>query len=313
MSYPFRLTDQEKLRRILESSEMSRSDLAKALEVSYKTVYRWLDGGVKPRPAPSNEIDALFKNHVDLRPVVMDLKKKTPDPLHRLKTDKDLLEEFFLEMTYHSNAIEGSRMTKEQVENVFAGKRIRGREFFEELEAVNHRNALLHVMASLRPGLIIDEAYTLKLHSLVLYNFHDKLPGKYRTGYVNLTNTEKILPSAGRVPAEMAKFFKSVNRYEKDALGKIARDHYDFEAIHPFFDGNGRTGRLLMLTQLLSRGFPPAVIRLEDQNKYYTALGRGDMGDFRNLVQLICECVIKSYEIFGKDSSKKFDIRRGIL
>ena len=52
-----------------------------------------------------------------------------------------------------------------------------------------------------------------------------------------------------------------------------------------------------MITQLLSKGFAPALIRIEDRQKYYMALGRGDMGDFKNLIQLTCEAVLKGYEI----------------
>ena len=52
----------------------------------------------------------------------------------------------------------------------------------------------------MRPGFRIDEGYVLKLHEAVMYNFNNKLPGRYRTGYVNLTNTEKALPTAQMVP-----------------------------------------------------------------------------------------------------------------
>ena len=87
----------------------------------------------------------------------------------------------------------------------------------------------------------------------------------------------------------MGKLIKGINNYGKDPITKIAHDHYEFEAVHPFFDGNGRVGRLIMAVQLLSKGFAPAIIQIEDRYKYYIALGKGDLGDFKNIVQRFTE------------------------
>src|SRR4030042_2852372 len=273
-SYP--VSDKEKLKKILKETGVSRSELARRLEVSYKTLYRWLDKGVKPHLAQSRDIDQLFKEYIDMREVVLGLKRRLRDPVKILKTDKKIRDRFVLEMTYHSNAIEGSRMTKKETQNAFLGNKVKGKELFEVLEAVNHKNALEILLEIYGPILKIDEKYILKLHEIIMYNFNNKLPGKYRTGFVNLTNTEMVLPSAQEVPLRMGKLIKEINRYGNDPIGKIARDHYEFEAIHPFFDGNGRVGRLIMITQFLSKGFPPAIIQIEDRYKYYMALGRAD-------------------------------------
>jgi len=294
-AYP--VSDKEKLEKIIRETGVSRSELAKRLEVSYKTVYRWMDKGIKPHPAQSRDIDQLFKEYADLRSVVLGLKKKLREPIKALKTDKKLMDRFFLEMTYNSNAIEGSRMTEKETLAAFEGRRVKGKELFEVLEAVNHRNALQFLMESVRPNFKISEKYILRLHEIVMYNFSNKLPGKYRTGFVNLTNTEVALPPAQEVPLRMGKLIRNINRYGKDPIGKIARDHYEFEAIHPFFDGNGRVGRLVMITQLLSKGFPPAIMQVEDRYKYYMALGKADSGDLRNIVQMVCDSIIKGYEL----------------
>lgn len=288
--YP--VSDKEKIKRILEETRVSRSELARRLEVSYKTVYRWLEKGVQPHLAQSRDIDQLFKEYVDLREVVIGLRKRLKNPIKILKTDKKIKDNFFLEMTYHSNAIEGSRMTKKETEMAFEGKRVRGKELFEVLEAVNHKNALEFLLENISSNFKIDEKYILKLHEIVMYNFNDKLPGKYRTGFVNLTNTE--------VPLRMGKLIKEINRYGNDPIGKIARDHYEFEAIHPFFDGNGRVGRLVMVTQLLNKGFPPAIIQIEDRHKYYMALGKADSGDFRNIIQMVCDSIIKGQDVLWR-------------
>jgi Fic family protein len=287
--------DKEKLTLILKNAAISRSALGRLLEVGYKTVYRWLDEGRTPHPAASRRIDELFKEYVDLRQAVIRVKKGLLDPIKTLRRNKAIREKFLLEMTYNSNAIEGSRMTRRETDAAIHGRKVRGKELFEVLEAANHANAMKFMLEAIKPNFRITEDYILKLHSIVMYNFDDKLPGKYRTGFVNVTNTEKRLPSAQEVPIRMKRFVARVNRYGKDIIGKVANDHYEFESVHPFFDGNGRVGRLVLITQLLSKGYPPAMIQVEDRYKYYLALGKGDMGEFNNMVQMLCDSIIKGY------------------
>lgn len=295
------LTDREKLLALVNEAGLGRVEIARLLEVSYRTIHRWLDEGIAPHPHSIHAIDELFKKHVDLEPFAEKLASKIKDPIRILQSNTALRERFILEMTYHSNAIEGSRMTIKETQTAIAGKTVKGKEPFEIFEAVNHRNALLEVLSRVRPGFKIDESYILKLHSIVMYNFNDKLPGRYRTGFVNLTNTEKKLPSAQEVPVRMRAFLKQINRYGKRKISKIANDHYEFESIHPFFDGNGRVGRLIMLTQFLSQGYPPATIRIDDRYAYYFGLGKGDLGEFRHLVQLVCESLIRGVTLFAKE------------
>ena len=295
------LSDKEKLDKILKATDISRSELARRLEVSYKTVYRWLDKDVIPHPSQSRDIDQLFKEYVDLRDVVLELRKKVKDPIRILKIDKRIRDKFLLEMTYHSNAIEGSRMTLKETEMAFQGRQVKGKELFEVLEAVNHKNALEFLLDNIRPNFKIDQKYILKLHEIVMYNFNNKLPGKYRTGSVNLTNTEKSLPSAQEVPLAMGKLIKNINNYGKDPIGKIAYDHYEFEAIHPFFDGNGRVGRLVIIAQLLSKGFAPGIIQIDDRYKYYMALGKADLGDYKNIIQMLCDSIVKGYGLLREN------------
>lgn len=202
----FPLSDKDKLSALIRDAGLKRTELARLIEVPYQTLYRWLEQDVQPHPFSSRRIDELFKHHMDLMPVVEQARRELGNPIKILKEDTALRDRFFLEMTYHSNAIEGSRMTMKETEKAIAGKAVPGKEPFEVFEAVNHRNALLEVMDRIHSGFQIDEAYVLKLHSIVMYNFHDKLPGKYRTGHVNLTNTDKALPSAQEVPLRMRSF-----------------------------------------------------------------------------------------------------------
>ena len=189
-------------------------------------------------------------------------------------------------------------MSEKETQEAFAGKKVRGKELFEILEAVNHKNAMEFLLKNIKPGFRIEKDYILKVHEIIMYNFNNKLPGKYRTGHINLINADKEFPSAQDVPLKMGLLLKGINNYGNDVIGKIAQDHYEFEVIHPFFDGNGRVGRLIMITQLLSKGFAPAIIKVQDRYKYYMALGKADLGDAKNIVQMVCDSIIEGYKLF---------------
>lgn len=287
------LTDKQKLLLILKETGTSPTKLAKALDVSYRRLYSWIYEGRHPHPRFSKEIDEFFKKHVDIRPIVLELKKLVPNSLRIIKESESLKKRFLTEATFHSNAIEGNRMTLKETEMVIDGKVVKGKELYEMLEVINHKNAAEYVLDHVTLGFKITEDFILKLHEMVMFNFGLKLPGRYRTGFVNLTNTEVIVPNAQKVPLEMSALLSKINHYGTDPLEHIAITHHKFETIHPFFDGNGRVGRLIMNAQLLAMGFAPAIVQIEDQYNYYLGLDLGHRGDFNNLTQLICESVIK--------------------
>lgn len=290
-------SDKEKIMQILQETGTTKAALARAWEVNYSTLMRWLKD-IKPQPRQSRDIDQFFKDNVDVRHIVLGLKERVKNPLKIIKTNQKVKEDFILKMTYHSNAIEGSRMTIKETDTAIKGQTVKGKELFEIFEAVNHKNAMEYMLDVVHPGFRIDKKYILKLHEIVMYNFNQKLPGKYRTGHVNLTNTNVALPSAQEVPIKIDKLVKDLNKYRVDPIGEIARGHYEFEIIHPFFDGNGRVGRLIVATQLLSQGFAPAIIKIEDSYKYYMGLEKCSFDNYKNITQMLCESIIEGYRLF---------------
>ena len=293
-------TVREKLLAVMESLKIdNKSELARMLEVGYRQLHRWLDEGREPSRAYRREIEDLYRRRVDIGPWTLAALRGLRDPARVLKENSAVREEFFVQMTYHSNAIEGSPMTEKDTRAVLHGQVVKGphKDVAAHLEVVNHRNALRYLLETAGRGFRVTEAYVLKLNALVMSGFPDKKPGQYRDGYVNLTNTDVITPSAQEVPGKMRAWLKALNAYGKDPIAKVARDHFAFEIIHPFFDGNGRTGRLVMAAQLLSQGLPPAVIRIEDRQAYYMGLERGSLQEHNHLAHCVAEGVLKGYAI----------------
>jgi Fic family protein len=271
----------------------NKSELARMLEVQYRQIHRWLEEDLNPSKIYRREIDDLYRRHVDICHKVEQACRSLKDPLKHLKSDSRIKEEFYVQMIYHSNAIEGSPMTEKDTRAVMHGQVVRGpdKNVAAHMEIINHKNALNFLLEEIEPGYKITEEFILRLNGLVMSGFEDKLPGRYRTGFVNLTNTDVITPNAQEVPRRMKELLKTLNAPDKNFIAKAAWDHFSFEIIHPFFDGNGRTGRLILMAQLLAKGLPPAVVRLEDRYQYYMGLERCSLNEPNTLKHVIAEAV----------------------
>lgn len=292
----------EKLAYILENiAGMTQSRIAGELSTTYLNVHRWIKRPDKPvkNVQMRRDIDALFKKYIDIRPFVLEIAKSVKDPLEILKNDSEVRERFLLKMTYNSNAIEGNRMTERETELVFQDQNIKGK-VSDIMEVVNHRDAMIYMLDTIYKDFKITEAYIFSLHDKIMRGFHSKLPGRYRTGYVNLTNTNVVVPNAQQVPVQMKKLLKNINDYETDIIGRVALTHHQFEIIHPFFDGNGRVGRLIMITQLLANGLPPAIVRYADRYNYYWALDQAYEKETQHIIQFVCDCILAGVDLLNQ-------------
>ena len=298
-------TYQEKLVWIMNALKTNnKSELARLLEIDYRQLHRWLDEGTLPSNIYRKEIDALYYEKVNINSVVLKKVQSLKNPIEKLKSKTKLREEFSVQMIYNSNAIEGSPMTERDTRAVMQGQLAKGiaKNLAAHMEIVNHKNAIRYVLETIHPHFKITEFYILKLHSLIMSGFMDHKPGEYRDGFVNLTNTDILTPNAREVPQKMRQLIQSMNNNnpKSDIIQKIAVDHFQFEIIHPFFDGNGRTGRLLMITQLLSQSLPPAIIRIQDRYHYYMGLEKCSLREYNYLSHLFAESILNSYSLFEK-------------
>ena len=147
---------------------------------------------------------------------------------------------------------------------------------------------------------LITESHILEIHRLVLNNLEEDFVGRYRYGQVRIVGANFIPPAGQKVPDLMQNFIKSIqakSEYDND-LSLATFIHHRFVWIHPFFDGNGRTARLLMNLFLMKQGYPPAVILRNDRKKYYTALNQANHGNFEKLELLIGQAMERSLDLY---------------
>jgi len=264
----------------LEQAGFKRSHLAQQLAVEYMTLYRWLAGKSEPHPRARQRIDELYRGHIELLPVVESLGENRPDALELLHQRTDVRERFLLQATFHSQALAGSRLTLAETRRA-----LEGQPFPEALAATNLRNALLYLLEQAGPGFKITEAYVFDLHRLVMENIHDQARSAPRD------------PGQRLAPIRLQAWLAHCNLLGPHPVVRAARDHYEFYSLRHFRSGNGRVGRLLLHTQLLSCGLPPALIRIDDQHDYDLGLRQAAQGEFKPLERLVCESVLRGYQL----------------
>ena len=120
-----------------------------------------------------------------------------------------------------------------------------------------------------------DERFIKKLNETINRDIKDT--EGYRTVQVFIRGSEHIPPAPEKIPNLMNYFVYNFNHDEEDVFTKIARYHIEFEKIHPFEDGNGRTGRLLLNYELIKNSVTPVVITKDDRVKYFELLDKQDV------------------------------------
>lgn len=181
-----------------------------------------------------------------------------------------LNEEFLTEYTYNSNAIEGNTLTLRETGMVLRGLTIDRKSLKEHLEVIGHKEAFDYVGYLVGENAPISEKVIKDIHYLVLADKKEDR-GVYRRVPVRIMGAAHETVQPHLIALKMEELLEQYKNSKEDIVTKLARFHIEFEAIHPFIDGNGRTGRLLVNLELMKAGYPPIDIKFTDRLKYYEA------------------------------------------
>ncbi len=195
------------------------------------------------------------------------------------------------ESVYNSNAIENSTLTISETEKILlemeVSRNVSVREIFE---AKNLARVFEYIKEKVNTK-NIDKDLILLLHKMLISNINENVAGRFRglNEYVRVGTY--IAPAPEHVGAMMENAILEYSSNQRAYfLEKIARFHLEFENIHPFCDGNGRIGRVLINYQLLQLGFPPIIIRDKEKKLYYSSFG--EYRNSRNQKAIIMEKVL---------------------
>jgi Fic family protein len=218
---------------------------------------------------------------------------------------KKIIEQFEIEMTYNSNAIEGNSLTmKETFWVIQEGLTIKDKPLKDHLEARNHKEALdfLYELIDKDAQNTISEYLIRQLHQLVVQDSQKEIAGKYREGEVYISGAKHRPPAGIDVPHHMHNLIKWLHKNEKKLhpIELAAILHHKFVHIHPFWDGNGRVGRLLMNIVVLQATYPLAIILRNDRKRYYRVLALADEENYKPLCEMVAQAVLRSLSIYLK-------------
>lgn len=218
----------------------------------------------KPIDGRYSKSTGLFKEIDKNKNALDSCRPLTEGELQRLN------EEFIVEYTYNSNAIEGNTLTLRETDLVLRGLTVDQKPMKDHLEAVGHKEAFDYICQLVSEKEKLSERIIKQVHFLVLAD-KPQDRGIYRRVPVRIMGAYHMPAAPYNIEPEMNKLLVDYHNSKEHIITKLARFHIEFEAIHPFIDGNGRTGRLLVNLELMKNGYPPIDIKFTDRIKYYNA------------------------------------------
>lgn len=215
--------------------------------------------------------DSRYKSKESILSIIEKKKKEldTKRPLTEGEVSR-LNEEFSVEYTYNSNAIEGNSLTLRETDLVLRGLTIDKKPLKDHMEVVGHKEAFDYVKELVKDKIPLSENIIKQIHFLVLSDKKDDR-GVYRRIPVRIMGAAHQPVQPYLIQPKMERLLIDFNNSNEHIVTKLARFHIEFEAIHPFIDGNGRTGRLLINLELMKAGYPPIDIKYMDRLAYYNA------------------------------------------
>ncbi len=214
------------------------------------------------------------------------------------KQMSDILDRFTVNFTYESNAIEGNSLTLKDVTFILKENMVpKDKDLREVYETRNTRtaNELLF-----KKKIKIDVKSIVKLHSILIKDTGVNEGFKKLPNFLMMRDVKTTVPE--KVEDEMQSLIEEYKKIKgkQHPLLAAADFHAKFERIHPFEDGNGRVGRVLMNAILLENGYPPLIIRKTMRQSYFSALEAFDKGHKQKFERFVLERFEKTFDNFFK-------------
>ena len=216
------------------------------------------------------------------------------------------------EFIYNSNAIEGNTLTLRETDIILQyGVTIKGKSLKEHNEVKGQEYALDFLNDVLKTKESLSVRIIREFHALVL-NDDFKNRGKFKQENNIILGDKFQTTPFYQVEEKLQELIDNFLKSKENIVEKVAKFHAEFEKIHPFNDGNGRTGRLLMNLELMKNGYPITIIKNENRNDYYNALEKAQVEfDYELIIKFIKSSIENTfwlyYKHFNEETKEKFE------
>lgn len=212
----------------------------------------------------------------------------------------DIYEKFQLTLTYNSNRIEGSTLSENETEDIlFNNITLPNKTLTEQLEAKNHQTAIKYLFQHLSENKSVDEKLILKLHEILMNSIRQDA-GIYRNHPVRILGSNVPTSNYLKIPELMKSLSKKLSTNKEDIISHITYVHYNFEQIHPFSDGNGRIGRLLIHAMLLKKFSTSCNKTRNEAIIHNLSKCRSAKNNPYLLENFLCDAVMEGYKILER-------------
>lgn len=230
-------------------------------------------------------------------------------PPHQ-ETLVQIQDDLMIKYNHESNAIEGNSLSIFETRVLLeSGMTANGKPFKDHLDILNHQEAIFYLADLIKDNAPLSEKVIQDFHYLILQKTkNEREAGKYRTMPVVIQGAEHEPPQPYLVEPQMQELliWNSQQIGIMNDIERIAILHSRFVGIHPFIDGNGRTGRLILNLELMKSGFQVCILKAENRAEYYQALSLADKGDYQMICEFIAQAVLqtmkRTLQIIGIDS-----------
>ncbi|AUW95584.1 hypothetical protein BXT84_12660 [Sulfobacillus thermotolerans] len=215
-----------------------------------------------------------------------------------VETRRSLEEALRTRVTYASNAMEGNHLTLAETQVVLSGITVGGKSLRDHLEAIDHAEAWDAMLQWTHSSEPISAWMLRSLHHLVLRRSQPESAGQYRHVSVAIAGSPLVPPDPLIVPSAVDEVLATSQQMDAHAVMVGVIMHARLMKIHPFVDGNGRTGRLLLNLWLMRHRYVPTILEPGDRPAYYAALQAADGDVFDPIVTVVAQGISRTLRVY---------------